>query len=92
MYIRHSTDGRSNAENPTSEEGRFEYRIFDIRLCSRSNRKNPTNKANRIQFSTFDPTECTRLLSEQSLVTYIIFFEISDKSDQKVQKKVNYLM
>ena len=38
--IRHSTDSRSNVENPTSEEGRFGCRIFDIWVCGRSNRKN----------------------------------------------------
>ena len=60
--IRHSTDGRSNVENPISEEGRFECRIFDIRLSGRSNRKNPIQQIRRIEFATFDPTKCTRLI------------------------------
>ena len=37
--IRYSTDGRSNVENPTSEEARFGCRIFDIRRRPISNRK-----------------------------------------------------
>ena len=42
--IWHSTDGRSKRKNPTSEEGCFGFRIFDIRLHGRSNRKNPIRR------------------------------------------------
>ena len=49
---------------PTSEEGRFECRIFDIRLFSRSNRKNPIQKIRGIEFATFDLIECTRLVQK----------------------------
>ena len=54
MYIRHSTDGRSNAENPTSEEGCFGCRIFDIRRTADRMLKirHPKKGASDVEYST----------------------------------------
>ena len=61
--MRHSTDGWSKVENPTSEEARFGCRIFGIRrTADRIEKSDPTNKANRIEFAKLDPIECTRLI------------------------------
>ena len=81
MYIRHLTDGRSNAENPKKVASDVECRKSDIRRRAlrmsnirhsimqpiESKKSDPTNRANRIEFSTFDPTECTRLISYKLL-------------------------
>ena len=54
--IRHSTDGRSNVENPISEEGRFGCRIFDIRRMAKrmSKIRHPKKGASDVKYSTFD--------------------------------------
>ena len=59
MYIRHSTDGRSNVENPTSEEGRFECWIFDGRLieCRKSDIPRRGLRMSNIRHSTMWPIE-----------------------------------
>ena len=45
MYIRHSTDGRSNAENPKKGASDVEYSTM---RSIESKKSDPTNKVNRI--------------------------------------------
>ena len=54
--IGHSTDGCLNVENPTSEEGRFGCRIFDIRRTADrlSKIRHPKKGASDVEYSTFD--------------------------------------
>ena len=54
--IQHSTDGRSNVENPTSEEECFGCRISNIRRTAdrMSKIRHPKKSASDVEYSTFD--------------------------------------
>ena len=59
MYIRHSTDGRSNAENPKKGASDAEYSTFDGRPieCRKSDIRRRALQMSNIRHSTMRPIE-----------------------------------
>ena len=75
MYIRHSTDGRLNAENPTKGASDVEYSTFDGQPieCRKSDIRRRVLRMSNIRHSTDGRSNVENPTSEEGCFEFRIF-------------------